>query len=61
MAVRITGFLADLGPLHKVPLSRAMRRVQKGPLQGVSPHTTKEIRVVGVLEVVVEGASGFSI
>ena len=34
--LRIRGTLGDIDPLNKAPFKRARRRVQKGPLQGVS-------------------------
>ena len=34
--VRIRGTLDDIDPLNKVPFQRAISRVKKGPLEGVS-------------------------
>ena len=36
LGARIRETLGDIDPLNKVPFKRATRRVQKGPLQGVS-------------------------
>ena len=44
MGVRIRGTLVDIDPLNKVPLKRATRRVQKGPLYSV-PQTLDIPRV----------------
>ena len=37
MGVSIRGTLEDIDPLNEVPLKRAISRVKKGPLEGVSP------------------------
>ena len=34
MGVRIRETLGDIDPLNKVPLKRAISRVQKGPFEG---------------------------
>ena len=45
MGVRIRGTLEDTDPLHKVPFKRAISRVKKGPLYGVSRILPRSIRV----------------